>query len=393
MGLLEPARRPLPLPREGGIVAATLPTLDDLEVDGRRVLVRADLNVPVDDGRITDDFRIRAFEPTLRSLRERRARVVVCSHFGRPKGRDDRYSLRPVAAALGLPLVELEKGDVLGSHDAVLLENLRFEPGETKNDPAFADALASLADAYVNDAFGACHRAHASIVGPPARLPSAAGPLLRSEVTHLTRLLEAPQRPYVLVLGGSKVADKIGVVRNLLDRADAVLLGGGMCFTFLAASGRSVGRSLVDDARIGEVRELLDGKVVLPVDVVTASGVDASSGTVRDVDDMPDDEMGVDIGPRTGELFAEKIRSAATVFWNGPMGVYENPAFTAGTRAVAEAVQSCPGYTATGGGDVVAAIDALGMSDAVDFTSTGGGASLEFLEGKVLPGIAALKEA
>jgi phosphoglycerate kinase len=377
-------------------LAVPLPKLDDLDIAGKRVLVRADLNVPLEDGRITDDFRIKAFLPTLERLLERGARVVVCSHLGRPKGPDPKYTLAPVGAALSEALA----GDVPLVFDydrvpevrVVLLENLRFNPGETKNDPAFVDALVSFADTYVNDAFGSCHRAHASIVGPPSKLPSAAGPLLVREVEHLSRLLEAPDHPYVVVLGGSKVGDKIGVVKNLLDRADEILIGGGMCFTFLKAKGAAVGRSLVDDAdHLDEVDELLsDPKIILPTDVVIADSIDASSGDVVRADGIPSGSMGVDIGPQTAARFAETVRAAATVFWNGPMGVFENDTFAAGTKAVADALAACDGYTVIGGGDVVAAVAKFGLTDAVDFVSTGGGASLEFLEGKELPGIVAL---
>jgi phosphoglycerate kinase len=393
VGLLEPARGSLPLSRKGRTVAA-LPTLDGLEVAGKHVLVRADLNVPLDNGTITDDFRIRAFEPTLRTLRDAGARVIVCSHLGRPNGVDDRFSLRPVAEALDVPLAT-DYGNVPDA-PVVLLENLRFNAGETKNDPAFVEMLTSLADVYVNDAFGSCHRAHASIVGPPAKLPSAAGPLLTSEVEHLSRLLESPGHPYVVVLGGAKVSDKMGVVRNLLDRADEILIGGGMCFTFLKASGAEVGGSLVDDEHLKDVSELLSGenakKIVLPTDVVAAASIDASSGTVVSASGIPVNLLGVDIGSDTAQRFSEKVRSASTVFWNGPMGVFENDVFAKGTREVAEAVAVCEGYTVIGGGDVVAAVAKFGLTDAIDFVSTGGGASLEFLEGKELPGIAALSD-
>jgi phosphoglycerate kinase len=371
-----------------------LPTLDDLEVAGRRVLVRADLNVPIDGGRITDDFRIRAFLPTLERLLERGGTAVVCSHLGRPKGPDARYTLAPVAAALSDALA----GDVplVDDYEEVprvrvaLLENLRFHPGETRNDEVFVELLTSTADAYVNDAFGSCHRAHASIVGPPRWLPSAAGPLLVREVDSLSRLLEAPERPFVVALGGAKVSDKIGVIRSMLARADAVLIGGAMAFTFLQHQGVAVGRSLVDADGLRLLDDVLpDERLRWPEDWVCASGTDAAAGEVRD-GGIPEDMMGVDIGPATASAYAEVIRGARTVFWNGPMGVFENPAFAGGTRMVAEAVAACPGYTVVGGGDVVAALRSFGLDGAVDFVSTGGGASLEFLEGRTLPGIAAL---
>jgi phosphoglycerate kinase len=385
----------VPSPRQGRTVVTKLPTLDDLDVFGRRVLVRADLNVPLAGGAITDDFRIRAFLPTIERLVEHGARALVCSHLGRPKGPDAKYTLAPVAAALSdslagdVPLVvDYEK---VPEVRVALLENLRFFPEETKNDPAFADTLSSLAEVFVNDAFGSCHRAHASIVGPPARLSSAAGPLLVAEVEHLSKLLEAAAPPYVVVLGGAKVADKIGVLRSLVERADDVLIGGAMAFTFLRAVGREVGKSLVDEQHLDAVTELLgSSRIHLPSDVVCAPAPDATRGQTANAHDMPDDLMGVDIGPSTGAEYGQIIRRAQTVFWNGPMGVFENEHFANGTRAIAEAVAACSGYTVVGGGDVVAALRSFGLSDAIDFVSTGGGASLEFLEGKTLPGIAAL---
>jgi phosphoglycerate kinase len=320
-------------------------------------------------------------------LRDAAARVIVCSHLGRPKGPDPKFTLAPVAEALGVPLAD-DYGK-LPDEAAVLLENLRFHDGETKNAPAFVDVLVALADAYVNDAFGSSHRAHASIVGPPSRLPSAAGPLLQAEVESLGKLLGSPDRPYVVVIGGAKVSDKIGVLQNLFERADRVLIGGGMCFTFLKAKGADVGSSILDDA---DVAELLDsGKIVLPSDIVAAESIDASSGRVVDAMSIPSGLSGVDIGPRSAEAFAAEIAGAKTVFWNGPMGVFENDAFASGTRAVARALASTAGYTVTGGGDAVAALNKFGLADRIDFVSTGGGASLEFLEGKTLPGVEALQ--
>ncbi len=359
--------------------------------------MRADLNVPLAGGRITDDFRIRAFLPTLEAILERGGRAVIVAHLGRPKGPDPATSLAPVAAALSsalagdVPLVQ--HGEAMPDVRVALLENVRFDPGETKNDAALAERLSSLGDVYVNDAFGSCHRAHASIVGPPARLPSAAGLVLEKEVETLTKLLESAERPYVVVLGGAKVADKIGVVKNLIEKADRIIIGGGMCFTFLKARGLEVGTSIVDtDAYIDAASIAWDDNLLLPSDVVVADAFEAAEAwdTVP-TDQIPSGMMGLDIGPASAKTFAEEIASAKTVFWNGPMGVFEKPAFAEGTRVVAEAVAACGGFTATGGGDTAAALAAFGLSGEVDFESTGGGASLEFLEGKSLPGIAALQ--
>ena len=396
MGILEPPRRSLPVPGEGRAITPRLPTLDDLDVAGKRVLVRGDLNVPLDDGRITDDFRIKAVLPTLERILERGGTAIVCSHLGRPKGPDPKYTLAPVAAALSAALA----GDVPLAVDydevpdgrVVLLENVRFQPGETKNDRAFAEQLGSLADVYVNDAFGSCHRAHASVVGITEVLPSAAGLLLEREVENLSKLLGSPDRPYVVAIGGAKVADKIGVVKNLLERADKVLIGGGMCFTFIKARGGNVGDSIVDEDAYDDVAAIArHDKLLLPVDVVTSTSFDADGGArVVPADDIPDGELGMDIGPEAARAFADEILRAKTVFWNGPMGVYEKPTFADGTRIVAEAVATTEAYTVTGGGDVSAALKHFGLDGKVDFASTGGGASLEFLEGKELPGIAAL---
>ena len=375
-----------------------LPTLDDVDVAGKRVLVRGDLNVPLEDGRITDDFRIRAFLPTLERILERGGTAIVCSHLGRPKGPDPAFTLAPVAAALSAALA----GDVPLAVDydkvpdarVVVLENVRFQPGETKNDAAFARQLGSLADVYVNDAFGSCHRAHASVVGITDVLPSYAGLLLQREIANLSKLLGSPQRPYVVAIGGAKVSDKIGVVKNLLDRADRVLIGGGMCFTFIKARGGKIGDSIVDEDAYEDVVAIAqDDKLLLPVDVVTSTSFDADDGArVVPSGDIPDGELGMDIGPETAQAFALEIARAGTVFWNGPMGVYEKPAFADGTRIVAEAVAATEAYTVTGGGDVSAALKHFGLDGKVDFASTGGGASLEFLEGKELPGIAALSK-
>jgi phosphoglycerate kinase len=385
----------VPVPRQGRAIAP-LPKLEDLDVAGKRALVRADLNVPLDNGRVTDDFRIKAFLPTLERILERGGTAVVCSHLGRPKGADAKYTLAPVAAALSealagdVPLVM--DYDKVPESRVVLLENLRFHPGETKNDPAFAHKLTSLGDVYVNDAFGACHRAHASIVGPPAKLPSAAGLLVQREIENLSKLLGEPERPYVVVLGGSKVKDKIGIVRNLLDKADKILIGGGMCFTFIKARGGKVGSSIVDEDAFIEVAEICwDDRIVLPTDVVVADTFEAEEAwDVVRADNIPSGMLGMDIGPDTAKAFAQEIAKAGTVFWNGPMGVFEKPAFASGSALVAAAVAECPGYTATGGGDTAAVLALCGLEHSVDFASTGGGASLEFLEGKELPGIAAL---
>jgi phosphoglycerate kinase len=384
-------------------------------VEGRRVLVRADLNVPLDGRRITDDGRARAVLPTLTALRDAGAAVVVCSHLGRPKGAPDpKYSLAPVAARLeellGSPVAFAT--DTVGSAasatvaglaagQVALLENLRFHPGETSKDPAergaFADQLAGFADAYVDDAFGAVHRAHASVVDVADRLPAYAGGLVRREVEVLRRLTDSPDRPYVVVLGGAKVSDKLAVIDALLPTVDRLLIGGGMCFTFLAAQGYEVGRSLLEQEMIDTCRDLLaraGDRIVLPVDVVAATefAADAEHSTV-DVAKIPADRLGLDIGPASVARFAEALAGARTVFWNGPMGVFELAPFAAGTRGVAEAIAAVEGLTVVGGGDSAAAVRALGIDEsAFGHISTGGGASLEYLEGKPLPGLAALEK-
>ena len=378
-------------------------TLDDLgDVAGRRVFVRCDFNVPLDGGDIADDTRIRAAEPTLSELRSRGARLVLASHLGRPKGeRDPKLSLRPVAERLGVPLAPAVVGDEveaatreLGDGDALLLENVRFEPGETKNDPDLARAFAALCDdAYVDDAFGAAHRAHASTEGITHFVShKAAGRLLQREVETLTRLLADPRRPLVAVVGGAKVTDKIGVIERFLEVADTVLIGGAMCFPFYAAQGHSVGASLCEQEGIEPARRVLDNdKLELPVDLVLGREFSADTET-RELGgvDVPDGWMGLDIGPRTSDSYAETISGAGTVFWNGPMGAFELAPFEAGTRAVADAVARTDGTTVVGGGDSVAAIVKFGYEDAVDHVSTGGGASLELIEGRALPGVEAL---
>ena len=391
-----------------------LRTVDQADVAGRRVLVRNDFNVPLEDGKVTDDLRVRAAIPTLRWLLDHGARVICCSHLGRPKGkRDPRYSLEPVRPVLAerlgaeVAFVDDVAGDQagqaaegLGDGQLLLLQNLRYEPGEEKNDPELADRLAALAELYVDDAFGAAHRAHASVVGVAKRLPAYAGFLLAGEVKELSRLLEDPERPFVAVLGGSKVSDKLEVLDNLLGRVDSLVVGGGMCFTFLAAQGHEIGDSLFEPEQVDAVRRLLEtakgeGKaVLLPTDVVVAREVseDAEARTVPAAGIEPG-WKGLDIGPATATAFAAAIADARTVFWNGPMGVFELAPFAAGTKTVAEAVAAADGYTVVGGGDSAAALAELGLADRVDHLSTGGGASLELLEGKTLPGVAAIPPA
>ena len=381
-------------------------SLDDLlaeGVSGRRVFLRTDLNVPLDKTTraITDDGRIRASLPTLQALRDAGARVIVAAHLGRPKGAPDpQYSLAPVAARLGellgsaVPLA----ADVAGG-DVLLLENVRFEAAETSKDDAergaLADRLAALADVYVDDAFGAVHRKHASVYDVAQRLPRYAGRLVARELEVLRTLTTDPQRPYVVVLGGSKVSDKLAVIEALLPKVDRLLVGGGMCFTFLKAQGHEVGRSLLEADQVDTCRRLLDeagDRIVLPVDVVCAGefSADAPTTTVA-VDAIPAAQLGLDVGPRTVELFAGDLRGARTVFWNGPMGVFELAPFAAGTEGVARAVAAVDGLSVVGGGDSAAAVRQLGLDEsAFGHISTGGGASLEYLEGRSLPGLAVL---
>jgi phosphoglycerate kinase len=391
----------------------TVAGLGDLR--GRRVLTRVDFNVPLHDGVVTDDTRIRAALPTIEDLIGRGARVVLCSHLGRPKGRVAlEFSLAPVAVRVGellgrpVPLapdcvgpeVEAEVAR-LGDGDVLLLENLRFHPEEEANDPAFARRLARLADAYVNDAFGAAHRAHASTEGVAHLLPAAAGHLLETEVATLEGILDAPQHPFVAVVGGAKVTDKIGVIERLAEVADTILIGGAMAYTFVLAEGGAVGASLHEDAdgqatarRAREKAAAHGCDLRLPADTVAADAFAADARTqVVPTDAIPDGWMGLDIGPEAAAGYAEAVRSARTVLWNGPMGVFELPPFAAGTRAVAEAVAACQGTTVVGGGDSVAAVTQLGLADRITHVSTGGGASLELLEGRVLPGVAAIPDA
>jgi phosphoglycerate kinase len=387
-------------------------TLDDLgDLDGKRALVRVDFNVPLDGGAVADDTRIRAALPTIEELRGRGASLVLVSHLGRPRDREPELSMRPAADRLS----ELTGADVtlapdvvgddvaafarnLGRGDVLMLENVRYEPGETRNDDGLAAELAGLADVYVNDAFGVAHRAHSSTEGVARRMPQhAAGRLLEREVTTLTRLLSDPSRPLVAVLGGAKVSDKIAVVDRFLEVADAILIGGAMCFPFFAAGGHSVGDSLcsAEDVRLAE-RTLAEvgrarASLELPRDLLIADRF-AAEAEVRKLDgvDVPDGWMGVDIGPATSDAYASVIASAGTAFWNGPMGAFELEPFAAGTRAVAEAVASAPGTTVVGGGDSAAALQQFGLAGKVTHLSTGGGAALELIEGRALPGVEAL---
>jgi phosphoglycerate kinase len=395
-------------------------SVDDLiaeGVSGRRVLLRADLNVPLDKQTraITDDGRIRASLPTLQALRDAGARVVVAAHLGRPKGAPDpQFSLAPVAARLGellgtaVPLAADVAGDdarakagALADGDVLLLENVRFEAAETSKDDAergeLADRFAALADLYVDDAFGAVHRKHASVFDVAQRLPHAAGRLVARELEVLTRLTTDPERPYVVVLGGSKVSDKLAVIEALLPKVDRLLVGGGMCFTFLAAQGHGVGGSLLEADQVDTCRRLLAAagdRIVLPVDVVAATAFSADAETsVVPVEEIPDGLMGLDVGPRTVEVFGTELGAARTVFWNGPMGVFELAPFQAGTRGVAQAVAAVDGLSVVGGGDSAAAVRQLGLDEAAyGHISTGGGASLEYLEGRELPGLAVLAD-
>jgi phosphoglycerate kinase len=376
-------------------------TLEDLDVEGKRVFVRVDFNVPLDGDRITDDTRIRAALPTIEQLRSRGARLLLAAHLGRPKDREPELSLRPAAKRLG----ELLGADVtlapslddVPEGDLVMLENVRYEPGETKNDPELAKRYAALADAYVDDAFGAAHRAHASTVGVAELLPGAAGLLLQREVETLKGILEAPEAPLVAIVGGAKVTDKIGVIEAFLDRAQTILVGGAMCFPFFRAQGHTVGSSLCEEEGVEPASRALAAaedkgcRLLLPEDLVLGREFSADTETqALDGVDVPDGWMGLDIGPRSAEFYAQEIAGAGTVFWNGPMGAFELEPFAAGTRAVAEAVAATSGTTVVGGGDSAAALAAFGLDDKVDHLSTGGGASLELIEGKTLPGVEVL---
>lgn len=385
-------------------------TIRDIDVKGKRVLVRVDFNVPLDQGKVADDTRIRAALPTIQYLIEQEARIILMSHLGRPKGKV-REELRltpvaerlaelldrPVAMAVDCVGEKVETAvDRLRPGDVLLLENLRFHPGEEANDPEFASRLASLGEVYVNDAFGTAHRAHASTEGVARRLPAVAGFLMEKELNFLSKALESPGHPFVAILGGAKISDKIGVVDNLLGKVDALLVGGGMANTFLKAQGYEAGQSLVEDESLPLARELLDKagrKLVLPVDVVVADRFDAEAQSkVVSVEEVPAEWRILDIGPATIERFAQELRTAKTVVWNGTMGVAEFPRFAAGTRAVIEMLAESQATTIVGGGDTAAAVHQAGMVEKMSHVSTGGGASLEMLEGKVLPGVAALAD-
>ena len=375
-------------------------TLDDLDVDGKRVLVRVDFNVPLDEHQnITDDARIRGALPTLNELRDKGARLLLAAHLGRPNDREPELSLRPVAEQLSEYLGEdvqlAESLDDVPDGDVVMLENVRYEPGETKNDAELAKRYAALADVYVNDAFGAAHRAHASTEAVAKLLPSAAGRLLESEVKTLNGILADPGRPLVAVVGGAKVTDKIGVLDAFLHRADTILIGGAMCFPFFKAQGHEVGASLCEEAGVEPARRVLmaagEGQLQLPDDLVAGKEFKADTET-RKIDgvDVPEGWMGLDIGPETAERYADEIANAGTVFWNGPMGAFELAPFADGTQRVAVAIAAAPGVTVVGGGDSAAALKQFGFADDVDHLSTGGGASLELIEGKQLPGVEVL---
>jgi len=386
-------------------------TIRDVDVSGKRVLVRVDFNVPLKDGKIRDDTRIQAALPTIEYLISHGARVILMSHLGRPDGEvDDSFRMDPVAARLADLLARPVKklNDCIGPEveaavnslkpgEIILLENVRFHKGETKNDPEFAEALSRLGDIYVNDAFGTAHRAHASTEGVTKYLPAVGGFLMEKELEFLGKVTANPAHPFVAILGGAKVSDKIGVLKNLVGKVDTLLIGGGMAFTFLYAQGKKIGKSLLDE-KVELAREILDEarvkgvKFLLPTDIVVAEKLEEGAPfKVVSSDEIPDEMMGVDIGPRTVEAFSEALRGAKTVLWNGPMGVFEIPAFAKGTEAVARAVAGSGAISVIGGGDSVAAVAKLGLNDRMTHISTGGGASLEFLEGKVLPGVAALK--
>ena len=389
-------------------------TIDELDLAGRRVFIRADLNAPLEAGQVADDTRLRAVVPTIQHALKAGAAVVLASHLGRPKGKPaPELSLRPVAerleALLGQPVAlapdcvgpeTLARARALRPGEVLLLENLRFHPGEEANDDAFARELAALADCYVDDAFAAAHRAHASIAAITRHLqPAAAGLLMRRELTALARILEAPARPLVALLGGAKVSDKVALVEHLLGRVDALLVGGGMAFTFLRALGHDVGRSLVEPDRVETARRALEAarrrgvSLVLPVDALVADGPGGAAGRAVGVREIPADQMGLDIGPRTVERFAAVLATARTIVWNGPMGVFEQPAFAGGTLALARAVAAAPAFSVIGGGDTIAAVAQAGVTDRIGYISTAGGAFLEYLEGRTLPGVAALTEA
>ena len=392
-------------------------TIEDVEVRGKKVLVRCDFNVPQDsEGNITDDTRIRGALPTIKYLVANGAKVILMSHLGRPKGvgYEKKYSLKPVADRLSQLLNSnvyfAEDGDVVGENakkisaglkdgEVMLLENLRFVKGETKNDKEFAKKLASLGELYVNDAFGTAHRAHASTAGVAEYLPAVAGYLIEKEISVMGKALNNPDRPLIAILGGAKVSDKIGVINNLLEKVDKLIIGGGMAYTFVKAMGMEVGKSLLEADKIDYAKEMIEKakskgvKLLLPVDTIVAKEFKADAEhSVVDINSIPADAMGLDIGPKTIELFEKELKGAKTVIWNGPMGVFEMPAFAVGTRAIAKALSEIDGTTIIGGGDSASAVKQLGYADKMTHISTGGGASLEFLEGRELPGIAALND-
>ncbi len=389
-------------------------TIEDIDVKGKKVLVRCDFNVPLDENKnITDENRLVGALPTIEYLVKQGAKVILCSHLGRPKGEfNEKYSLKPVAKRLSELLGQEVKmaDDVVGESakaltanmkegEIVLLENVRFHKEEEKNDPAFAKQLADLAEIYVNDAFGTAHRAHASTAGVAAYLPAVCGYLIQKEIEIMGGALSNPQRPFVAILGGAKVSDKIGVIENLLDKVDYLIIGGGMAYTFLKAKGYGIGTSICEDEKLDLARKLMEKaqqkgvELLLPVENVVAPEFKADApATVVPSENIPDDQMGMDIGPKTVELFSEVIKKAKTVIWNGPMGVFEFPAFAEGTKAIAKAVAESGAITIIGGGDSAAAVEQLGYADKMTHISTGGGASLEFLEGIELPGIAALND-
>ncbi len=388
-------------------------TLNDVTVSGKKVFLRVDFNVPMEGGKITDDTRVRAALPTINYLQEHGARVIVASHFGRPKGkRDDSYSLEPVAEHLAKLLGHnvlfvpdcvgaevVAATNSLGDGEVLMLENLRFYPGEESGDVEFARQLAQLAEVYVNDAFGAAHRAHASVSVLPGLMEwAAAGFLMTREIEYLGAAMDNPRRPFVAVLGGAKVSDKIKVIENLISKVDSLIIGGGMANTFLKAKGFEVGKSLFETVHLELASELLSlaecskVQVLLPIDVVVAESIDAPEGVVMGCDEVPADMMIVDVGPESSEAFGSVLKSARMVIWNGPMGVFENPAFSVGTVEIATALAASKAVSIVGGGDSVAAVEQAGLASAMTHISTGGGASLEFLEGRTLPGVAALSE-
>ena len=385
-------------------------TIRNIDVNGKRVLVRCDFNVPMAGGKITDDLRIRESLRTLKYLLDHNATIILCSHLGRPKGVTPELSLRPIAAhtakLLDVPVTllpdcvgpEVEKAcREAQPRQVLMLENVRFHPEEELNDPAFAKRLASLADVFVNDAFGTAHRAHASTEGVAHFIPGVAGFLLEKEIEYLGNAIEDPKPPFVTILGGSKVRDKIALIENLLPKVDRLLIGGGMAFTFIKAQGHEIGASLLDESSLDYAKRLLSenpDKIVLPSDVISTTALSLTALTsVTRAQEIPEDEIGADIGPATSRSFAEIIKRAGTVLWNGPMGVFELKPFESGTLAIAEAMAQCDGLTIVGGGDTAAAVEKFGCADDMSHVSTGGGASLEFLEGKNLPGISALQNA